>query len=65
MCKLKNIDCSEDFNARNFTVVDYLDKKGEFRKAYQMTKEGFMFLVMVFTGKKAEEIKEAYINTCL
>lgn len=60
--KIKNIDCSEDFNARNFAVVDYLDKKGELRKAYQMTKDGFMFLVMGFTGKKAAAIKEAYIN---
>ena len=27
-----------------------------------MTKDGFMFLVMGFTGKKAAQIKEAYIN---
>ncbi|WP_141097260.1 Rha family transcriptional regulator, partial [Vibrio parahaemolyticus] len=29
---------------------------------YQMTKDGFMYLVMGFTGKKAAIIKEAYIN---
>ncbi|HIF9430205.1 TPA: Rha family transcriptional regulator [Photobacterium damselae] len=29
---------------------------------YQITKNGFMFLVMVFTGKRASLIKEAYIN---
>lgn len=27
-----------------------------------MTKDGFMFLIMGFTGKKAAQIKEAYIN---
>ncbi len=29
---------------------------------YEMTKDGFMFLVMGFTGKAAAQIKEAYIN---
>jgi hypothetical protein len=28
-----------------------------------MTKDGFMFLVMGFTGAAAAKIKEAYINT--
>ena len=60
--KLKCLECSDEFNARNFTHVEYRDKKGELRKAYEMTKDGFMFLVMGFTGKKAAQIKEAYIN---
>ena len=29
---------------------------------YNVTKDGFMFLVMGFTGKQAAAIKEAYIN---
>ncbi|MFA0607282.1 Rha family transcriptional regulator [Vibrio amylolyticus] len=60
--KLRGLECSEEFNARNFTVVEYDDRKGESRKAIEMTKDGFMFLVMGFTGKKAAHIKEAYIN---
>jgi len=60
--KLKSLECSDDFNARNFAHVEYKDKKGELRQAYEMTKDGFMFLVMGFTGKKAAQIKEAYIN---
>lgn len=60
--KLENLDCSAQFNGRNFTLVDFLDKKGEVRKAYSMTKDGFMFLVMSFTGEKAAQIKEDYIN---
>ena len=31
-------------------------------EAYEMTKDGFIFLVMGFTGHKAASIKEAYIN---
>lgn len=60
--KLQSLDCSEDFNERNFAPVEYRDEKGEMRPAYEMTKDGFVFLVMGFTGKKAAEFKEAYIN---
>jgi Rha family phage regulatory protein len=47
------LDCSDEFNRRNFAPVTYVDEKGEARRAVQMTKDGFMFLVMGFTGKKA------------
>jgi len=60
--KLESLDCSAEFNELNFKLVDFLDKKGESRKAYSMTKDGFMFLVMSFTGKQAAQIKESYIN---
>lgn len=59
---IQNIDCSPEFNALNFEAVEYLDKKGEKRTMWEMTKDGFMFLVMGFTGKKAAQIKEAFIN---
>lgn len=57
----KNVECSDEFNALNFEEVEYLDRKGERRKEIRMTKDGFMFLVMGFTGKGAAQIKEAYI----
>lgn len=59
---IRNLDSSEYFNARNFALVDYNDAKGEKRQMYNVTKDGFMFLVMGFTGKQAAAIKEAYIN---
>lgn len=59
---IKALGCSEKFNRLNFEGVHYHDSKGEVRQAYQMTKDGFMFLVMGFTGKRAAEIKERYIN---
>lgn len=58
---LESLECSEKFNRLNFELVEYLDKKGESRKSYAMTKDGFVFLVMGFTGKKAAAIKEAFI----
>jgi Rha family phage regulatory protein len=60
--KIKNLGCSQNFNERNFSPVHYHDAKGEVRPKYQMTKNGFMFLVMGFTGKRAAEIKERYIQ---
>ncbi|RWT34456.1 hypothetical protein DN612_01505 [Aeromonas caviae] len=59
--KLETLGCSPEFNALNFEAVEYLDLKGEARKAWNMTKDGFIFLVMGFTGTKAAAIKEAYI----
>lgn len=59
---IKNLKCSKEFNARNFAVVNYTDKKGETRQEYLMTKDGFTILAMGFTGTKAMQFKEAYIN---
>ncbi|UMT13219.1 Rha family phage regulatory protein [Escherichia coli] len=59
--KIRNLDCSSNFNEHNFVSVTYTDAKGEKRPMYQITKNGFVFLVMGFTGKKAAAFKEAYI----
>lgn len=64
--RLNNMDCSSDFHHRNFAEMMHKVQigKGATRdsKYYEMTKDGFMFLVMGFTGKQAAQIKEAYIN---
>ena len=59
---IANLDCSPEFNERNFALVEYVDAKGEQRPAYQLTRDGFMFLAMGFTGKDAARWKEAYID---
>lgn len=59
---MKNLACSEAFNVRNFAHVDYLDAKGENRQMFEITRDGFAFLVMGFTGEKAAQFKEAYIE---
>lgn len=61
--KFESLDCSSDFTERNFTLSEYLDSTGRKLPMYEMTKDGFMFLVMGFTGAAAAKIKEAYINT--
>lgn len=64
--KIESLECSSDFHKRNFAPmqIDVEIGNGAVRKspAYEMTKDGFMFLVMGFTGKAAAQIKEAYIN---
>jgi len=64
--KLESLDCSKEFASANFSahVEEIAIGNGAKRKSkvYEMTKDGFMFLVMGFTGKKAAQIKEAYIN---
>ncbi len=59
---IKRLECSREFNERNFASVEYVDAKGQLRPSYQMTKNGFIFLAMGLTGRKAAAIKEAYIR---
>ena len=59
---LRKLECSEEFNALNFKLVEYRDSKGETRPMYEITRDGFMFLAMGFTGKEAAEWKEKFIE---
>ena len=59
---IENLSCSKTFNAANFGVIEYTDSRGRIQKAYQMTKDGFSFLVMGYTGEKAGQFKEMFIN---
>jgi Rha family phage regulatory protein len=58
---VNNLNCSAEFNRLNFEPVKYIDEKGEERPMVEMTFNGFIFLVMGFTGEKAAMVKEAYI----
>ncbi len=61
--RINRLDCTPEFNARNFSRVEYTDAKGEKRAEYRITRDGFAFLCMGFTGAKAAQWKEKYINT--
>lgn len=60
--KLESLDCSKTFAALNFEASEYLDSSGRRLPCYKVTKDGFVFLAMGFTGKKAAQFKEAYIT---
>lgn len=59
---IRDLDCSDGFNRHNFVPISYMDNCGRKQKAYAMTRDGFMFLVMGYRGKRAAAIKEAYIK---
>ena len=59
---INKLECSEEFRRLNFEPRDYIDSRGKKQTMFEVTKDGFMFLVMGFTGGKASQVKEAYIN---
>lgn len=59
--KIESLDCSPDFTERNFTLSEYEDSTGRQLPCYNITRDGFTFLAMGFTGKRAAAFKEAYI----
>lgn len=60
--RISSLDCPNEFSERNFALANYIDEQGKSRPMYEMTKDGWMFLVMGFTGEKAAQIKIAFIN---
>lgn len=63
--KIESLDCSPEFTSANFSadvqIVGIGNGAKRESKSYKITKDGFVFLVMGFTGKKAAAFKEAYI----
>jgi Rha family phage regulatory protein len=59
---IKSLDCSDEFRVRNFSQSSYLSSQNKKLKCVNMTKDGFAFLCMGFTGKKAAAWKEKYIS---
>ncbi|MFC6166661.1 Rha family transcriptional regulator [Acinetobacter terrestris] len=60
---IKNLKCSQEFRLHNFAYTYYIDQQGKKQPSYLITKDGFILLVMGFTGKDATEFKIQYIET--
>jgi Rha family phage regulatory protein len=63
----ETLNCSDDFRLLNFeeTVIYRENPSGGKpipSKVIELTKDGFIFLVMGYVGRKAARIKEAYIS---
>lgn len=53
---IENLDCSEDFRASNFGLTQIEVQAGAVKRkspVYHITRDGFVFLAMGFTGDKA------------
>ncbi len=59
---IKNLECPEEFNQRNFAQISYVDEKNRKYPQYVMTRDGFTLLAMGYTGEKAMRFKVAYIE---
>jgi len=62
---IRELHCSADFHQRNFALILKTTDLGHGRKRedpyYEITKDGFSFLVMGYTGEKAAQFKEMFI----
>lgn len=59
---VRNADCSADFRRLNFELSSYRNKQNKNQPMFHITKDGFVFVMMGFTGKQAARLKEAYIH---
>lgn len=62
MRDIRELDCSEEFRELNFEPTEYMSVQGHKKPCFNMTRDGFVFLVMGYRGKKAAAFKEAYIK---
>lgn len=62
MRDIRSLECSEEFNQRNFAPIDYTDDRNRTYKKFLIKRDGLAFLVFGYTGSKAAEYKEKYIE---
>lgn len=58
---LDNLHCDAEFGRLNFAPIAYRDRRNREQRAVVMTRAGFAFLVLGFTGQKAAEFKQGYV----
>lgn len=58
---VERLDCSPVFRQLNFQLCPYLDPNGRPRTMYRLTRDGFVYLCMGFTGPEAGRWKEGFI----
>ena len=59
---IRELGCSEDFRLHHFVQSSYENAQGKNQPMYLMTRDGFVLLVMGYTGDLAMKFKEAYIK---
>lgn len=58
---IRELDSSPEFSQRNFAPSNFTTDRGREYEEYIITRDGFTFLVMGFTGADAARFKEQYI----
>lgn len=62
LLSVRSLDCSDEFKQHNFMLSSYTNKQNKTVPCYEMTRDGFSFLCMGFTGKEAAQWKESFIK---
>src|SRR5574344_1000997 len=62
MQDIRELTCSDEFRRHNFVQSSYFNNQNKEQPMYIMTEDGFTFLAMGYTGKKASKFKEEYIK---
>jgi len=58
---IRELECSEEFRQHHFVLSSYKSSQNKELPKYSMTKDGFTFLAMGYTGSEAARFKELYI----
>ena len=59
---IRSIETMSERGRANFGVTSYIDSFNRTQKMYEMNRDGFTFLVMGFTGEKADNFKLDFID---
>ncbi|MCG7406737.1 Rha family transcriptional regulator [Paenibacillus sp. ACRRX] len=62
MRDIRELECSEEFRQSNFGLSTYVSGQNKGLPKVEMTRDGFTFLVMGYTGSEAARFKEDYIK---
>ncbi|WP_051677192.1 Rha family transcriptional regulator [Maridesulfovibrio frigidus] len=60
--KIELLDLPDDFGQRNFAPSSYVNAQNKKQPSFNLTRDGFAYLVMGFTGKKASAWKISYLE---
>ena len=60
---IRYLECSSEFRLSNFGESSYQNEQCRGTPCYEMTRDGFTFLVKGYTGIKAAHFFEKYIET--
>lgn len=59
---IKNLECSLNFRTANFGESYFVNSQNKSYPMFEMTEKGFSLLAFGFTGAKAIQFKEMYLN---
>lgn len=59
---IQEMELPEDYRQRNFTPIFYTDTYGRQQSEFVISRDGFTFLAMGFSGKKATKFKIEFIE---